>query len=65
MMVVVAVPPGVVGVVLINAQNFADQNIHTHRGEEVAVGQIVELHEDSKGISPSDEPSEIPKAERD
>ncbi len=63
--VVVAVPPGVVGEVLVDAEELAYEDVHLERGEEVAVGQVVELHEDAEGVAPVDEPPQESPPHRD
>jgi len=59
MVVIVTVAPGIVGVMLINSEDFSDDDVHLKRCEKIAMGEIVELHEDAEGIAPMDEPSEI------
>lgn len=61
MVVVVAVPPCVVGVMLVDAQQFAHDDVHLQRGEEVAVSKVVELHEDAQSVPPVDKPPQETK----
>ena len=62
---IVTITPGVVGVVLINAEDFTHDDVHFERCEKIAMSHVVELHEDAEGVAPMNEPSEISESQCD
>jgi len=47
MVMIVTITPGVVGVVLINTEDFSHDDVHLERCEKIAMSHVVELHEDA------------------
>lgn len=56
--VIMAVSPGVEGEVLVDAEDFTDDGVHSHGLEEGEMSHVMELDEESDGQEDLTEPAD-------